>query len=110
MKTHVDFAHLQLIVQMKLVLTNNVVEADHSRQLWKKRVRPSGSAIITFFWATIPYKKSDETQYNFFEDLVFYICKGYRSLSTCENVLLMRLVLCQYPRDLFFPTLPWWKK
>jgi hypothetical protein len=33
---------------------------------------------------------------------MFYICKGYRSLSTCENVSLMRLVLCQYPCDLFF--------
>jgi hypothetical protein len=62
MKTHVDFAHLQLIVQMKLVLTNNVVEVDHSRQLWKKRVRPSGSVIITFFWTTILYKKCDEGQ------------------------------------------------
>jgi hypothetical protein len=33
MKTHVDFSHLQLIVQRKLVLTNNVVEIDnHGRR------------------------------------------------------------------------------
>jgi len=61
MKTHVDFVHLQLIVQWKLVLTNNVIEADHSRQLWKKRLRPSGSTIITFFWATTPYMKHNRT-------------------------------------------------
>jgi hypothetical protein len=31
---------------------------------------------------------SDETQHNFFEDLMLYICKGYRPLSTCKNVWL----------------------
>jgi hypothetical protein len=30
MKTRVDFAHLQLIVQRKLILTNDVVKANHN--------------------------------------------------------------------------------
>ncbi len=30
----------------------------------------------------------DEAQHHFLENLVLYISKGYRSLSTCENVWL----------------------
>jgi hypothetical protein len=29
-----------------------------------------------------------------FQDLVFYICKGYKVLSIIENILLKRLMLC----------------
>jgi hypothetical protein len=54
--------------------------------LRKKRLRPSGFTIITLFWATTPYKKGDEAQQMFFEDLVLYICKGDRPFSTYKNV------------------------
>jgi hypothetical protein len=39
------------------------------------------------------YKNFDETQQQFLEDLVLYIFKGYRSLSTYENIWLHMLVL-----------------
>jgi len=54
--------------------------------LGKKRLRPSGFTIITLFWAITPDKKSDEAQQFFCEDLVFYICMGYRPFSTYKNV------------------------
>jgi hypothetical protein len=37
-------------------------------------------------------KISDEAQQQFFEDLVLYICKGYKALSTFENSWMWRLV------------------
>ncbi len=37
------------------------------------------------FWGpTNLHKKGDVTQQN--EDLVFYICKGYKPLFTCKNI------------------------
>jgi hypothetical protein len=33
-------------------------------------------AIISFFGATKPYKKTNEQQQQFLEDLALYICKG----------------------------------
>jgi hypothetical protein len=32
------------------------------------------------------YKKSNEAQQQFLEDLVLYTCKGYKPLSTCDNI------------------------
>jgi hypothetical protein len=32
-----------------------------------------------------------------FEGSNFYTCKGYMHLSSCENLLLQRLVLCHWP-------------
>jgi hypothetical protein len=45
--------------------------------------------------ATNLYKKNNEQQKHFLENLVFYICKGYIPLSSCENVWFQRLVLPQ---------------
>jgi hypothetical protein len=33
--------------------------------------------------------------------MVLYICEGYMPLSTCENIWLQRLVLCQCPHVIF---------
>ncbi len=44
-----------------------------------------------------PYKHGDEVQQQFLEDSVLYICKRYKNLSTCKNIWLWRLVLCQCP-------------
>jgi len=45
--------------------------------------------------ATNLYKKNNEQQKQFLENSVFYICKGYIPLSSCENVWFQRLVLPQ---------------
>lgn len=49
-----------------------------------------GSVITTFFASLNPYKHGDETQQWFLKDLVLYIYKGYKPLSTCENIWLQR--------------------
>ncbi len=55
------------------------------------------------FCATNRYKKNDEHQQQFLEDLVYKVCKGYKTfVSTCENIWLQRLMLCQCPCILFF--------
>lgn len=45
------------------------------------------------FSATNHYEKYDEAQQQFFENLVLYICKGYKALSTFENIWMWRLVI-----------------
>ncbi len=61
--------------------------------LGKKRISLFGYAIATFFGATNPYQKNDDHQQPFLNNLVFYICKGYRPLSTYNNIWLQKLVL-----------------
>jgi hypothetical protein len=53
------------------------------------------ASITDFFKFGVPYKNSDLAQEFFLEDLILYITKGYRPLSSIENVWLRRLVLCQ---------------
>jgi hypothetical protein len=48
-----------------------------------------------FFGSKNPYKHGDEAQQLFLEDLVLYICKKYKPLSTFENIWLQILVFCQ---------------
>jgi hypothetical protein len=50
----------------------------YTQQPGKKKVGPISFIIIVFFESTNPYKNGDEAQQRFLEDLVFYICKGYR--------------------------------
>jgi hypothetical protein len=57
----------------------------------RKRSRPTRFAITTFF-NTNPHKY-DEMQQKFLEILMSYICKGYRALSTYENIWLWRYML-----------------
>jgi hypothetical protein len=53
------------------------------------------STITTFFGSTNLNKHGDETHQWFLEDLVLYICKGYKPLSTCKNIWLRSLVIHQ---------------
>jgi hypothetical protein len=54
---------------------------------------PSKCAITIFLGATNLYKKINNSQQQFLENLVLYICKGCGALSSCEIVWLWRLVL-----------------
>jgi len=105
MRTHVESAHPKLVVCRKLAITKNliVVVASHSQQSGKKQSRPSGCVITSYFGATNPYKKFDEAQQQFLEDLILYTYEGYKPLSTCDNIWLKRLVLYLYP-CVFFPS------
>ncbi len=53
------------------------------------------------FWDHAPYKKIDEAQQMFIEDIMFYICKGYWAFSTIKNIWLRRLILCRCPQVSF---------
>jgi hypothetical protein len=105
MKTHVDNVHLHLISKRNSILSERALakffEIDHKRQHGKKRVWAIGSTIISFFGSTNLYKNVNETQQRFIENLVLYICKGYKPLSTCENIWLRRLISCECPRIIF---------
>jgi preprotein translocase subunit SecB len=48
-----------------------------------------------------PYKKQDETQKLFLEDLVLLMAKGFFPLSTCENVQMWKLALRLDPNMVF---------
>ncbi len=87
------FICLQLKKKKK---TNNIVanafEINHNHQLGKKMATLFGSTITTFFGSINPYKHGDEARQWFLKDLVLYIYKGYKPLSTCERIQLQRLV------------------
>jgi hypothetical protein len=55
-----------------------------------------------FFGAKNPYKKSNETQHQFLEDFMLYICKRYMALSICENIWL-RMLNCDKCQHVAFP-------
>jgi hypothetical protein len=93
MKTHIDCVHPKLLTTRKKQLTK-VIPLDHTQQPTKKRVKVTSNVITNFFGFSNPYKQHDEQQQKFFEDLVLYICEGYKVLATCENIWLKRLVLC----------------
>lgn len=80
---------------------SSVVVVAHTRVARKKRKGPTICAITEVFSASNPYKKGDEQQQMFLEDLVLYIAKDYRPLSTMENVWLRRLMLRQSPHVVF---------
>ncbi len=48
------------------------------------------------FWCHKPPKKNDDAQQSFLENLVFYIFKGYKPLSSCKNIWFQWLVLHQF--------------
>jgi hypothetical protein len=85
MKTHIDCAHPKLLVARNKQFIE-MIPLDHTQQLAKKRVGVIGSAITNFLGSSNPYKQHDEQQQFFFEDLVLCICKGYKAMSTCENI------------------------
>ncbi len=55
MKIHIDCAHPKLFVAKKMQLIE-VIPLDHTRQLVKKRVGITSSAIIDYFGFSNPYK------------------------------------------------------
>jgi hypothetical protein len=102
MRSHVESMHLKLVTHRKLTIIKElVIAASHSQQFGKKWFGPSKCVITPYFGVTSPYKKSDEAQQQFLEDLVLYTCKGYKPLSTCDNIWLKRLVLRLCSRVVF---------
>jgi hypothetical protein len=85
MKTHIDCAHPKLFVAMKKQLTE-VIPLYHIHQPIKKRVGITTNVITNFFGSSNPYKQHDEQQQKFLENLILYICKGYRALSIYESI------------------------
>jgi hypothetical protein len=63
-----------------------------NHQITKKRKKPTTCSIIGFFNTRILYQKTNPTQEQFLEDLVFYIAKGYCPFSSTKNISLKRLV------------------
>ncbi len=49
--------------------------------------------LLHFLVTQTPTKENDDDQQPFLNDLVFYICKGYRPLSTYKNIWLQKLAL-----------------
>ncbi len=45
------------------------------------------------FCCTNPYKKSNEAQQQFLDNLVLSTCKGYMPFSTCENIWSWNILL-----------------
>lgn len=69
-------------------------DENHLQWKGKKRIRPSSFVITIYVGSTNLYKKTNEAQQMFIEDLVLYICKGYWTFSTIKNIWLSRLILC----------------
>jgi hypothetical protein len=48
---------------------------------------------MAFFGGTNLYKKGDEAKQQFVEDILLYICKGYKAFSNSKHILMHMLVL-----------------
>jgi len=67
MKNHIEFAHPRIVVNKQLAINvekfNKFAKViNHSQQLGKKWFGMIGCAIMTYFGAMNPYKKSYESQ------------------------------------------------
>ncbi|KAJ7552447.1 hypothetical protein O6H91_06G055400 [Diphasiastrum complanatum] len=102
MKKHVSSEHAEVLSKYK-AQKDSICPKEDARHPTKKRNLPSSSAITSFYGSSTPYKKEDDQQQCFLEDLVLYIVKGYRPLSSVENIWLRRLILRQCNR-LVFPS------
>ncbi len=86
---HVQITHLKLFALRKQQFNAMIkLITIHVRQLGKKRIGPSSCVIIDFFAAIYMYKKFDEHQQQFLEDLVICTYKGDMFFSSCENIWL----------------------
>jgi len=88
MTMHVQITYSKLFALRKQLSAVVEFVTIHARQLGKKRIGPSSCAIIDFFGAINLYKKFDEHQQQFLEDLVICTYKGYNFFSSCENIWL----------------------
>jgi len=68
---------LSVLLKTQLVEKATIVNADHTQQKRKKRTSPFSSTITTYLGSTNPYKKNEEAQLMFIEDMMLYICKKY---------------------------------
>jgi hypothetical protein len=112
MKHHVEALHLKLLMTyvVKRFVHNSVTSSQERSDEGGKLMHPAnkhtkvvGKAISSFFGSKTPYKRHDEAQKLFLEDLVLLTTKGYLLLSTCENVWMQRLAL-RLDSKLVFPT------
>jgi hypothetical protein len=80
MKNDVDSIHPSLFAQRKSQFGKKATMGNDAGHVWqhgKKMTRPFSSIITTYFGSTNPFKKINEAQQMFIEDLVLYICKAY---------------------------------
>jgi hypothetical protein len=91
MKHHVEVLHLKLLTTyvVECFVHDNVIgsqerndEGGRLMQPAKKRTKVATRVIFSFFGSKSPYKRHDESQKLFLEDLVLLIDKGYLPLST----------------------------
>jgi hypothetical protein len=90
-----------------LFLVDFIVEVDYNQQPRKMMFGSSGCEVIIFFGATNLYKKMMKCNKTFLKLLMLYLYKGYKPLSTCKNIWLQSLVLCQCPY-VVFPFCSFW--
>ncbi len=96
MKIHVESEHLELLTTFveEVVIVNNITrsqivganEGCRAIEVAKKCSKVVPGVILAFFGIKIPYKKLDEAQQLFLEDLIMLTTKGFFPLSTCENI------------------------
>jgi hypothetical protein len=100
MSRHVASEHSAMLkhYNTQRAITTTTIVIHQTSKKWKKLFTTS---IADFFSFVVPYKNSNPTQELFFKDLILYIIKGYRPLSSTKNVWLRRLVLCQRGRVTF---------
>jgi hypothetical protein len=67
----------------------------------KKCQKVAQNAICFFFGSKIPFKKQDEVQKIFLDDLMLLTTKGFSSLNTCDNIWMHRLALKLDPKLVF---------
>jgi hypothetical protein len=77
------------------------VEGSNVMQPIKKCQKVAPNANFTFFGSKILYKKQDEVQKLFLDDLMLLTTKGLSSLNTCDNIWMHRLALKLDPKLIF---------
>jgi hypothetical protein len=87
MSQHVAFEHFIVLKQYNTqqTTTTTTIVIHQTSKKWKKLFATS---IVDSFNFVVPYKKSNLAQELFLEDLILNIIKGYRPLSSTENVWL----------------------
>jgi hypothetical protein len=62
-----------------------------SHEPTKKRTHVIPSAISGFFSSTNQFKKDNETQVCFLEDVMLFVIKGYLPMKIVESIWLQRM-------------------
>jgi hypothetical protein len=85
LKKHVTNKHVEEYRRWGLFVMQKSKDGGDERQAAKKQKTIPPFQITNFFGNHQRYNKSDPTEQTFLEDLVLYIAKGYRPLSSVEN-------------------------